>query len=176
VADDPVGWRRHHDSATALARESLAEARRSVHALRPRELENGRLDGALAEIAGRWSERHGVAVEFTTTGTARTMPPAAEEALLRTAQESLANVARHASATRVAVTLSYLDHDVTLDVRDDGRGFDPAAAPASGPAGGFGLVAMRQRIEGLSGRLRIESVPGGGTDVSACLPTSAQAA
>ena len=131
AADEPAVWRRHHDSAIDLARESLTEARRSVHALRPEPLASGRLDDALAEVAARWSERHGVTAEFTTTGAARRLPPAAEDALLRTAQEALANAARHAAATRVGVTLSYLDHDVALDVRDDGRGFDPAGRPAA---------------------------------------------
>ncbi|GAA2636391.1 sensor histidine kinase [Paractinoplanes durhamensis] len=163
-------WQRHHDAAIALARESLTEARRSVHELRPKELETGRLDQALAEVAARWSDRHGVTAEVTTTGTARAMPAAAEAALLRTAQEALANVARHAAATRVGITLSYMDRDVALDVRDDGRGFDPAAPPASDNGGGFGLVGMRQRIEELAGTLRIESEPGGGTGISAYLP------
>jgi signal transduction histidine kinase len=167
-------WRRHHDSATDLARESLTEARRSVHALRPRELETGHLAEALAEVAGRWSARHGISAEFTTTGTPRPLGPQAEAVLVRTAQEALANVARHASATRVGVTLSYLDHDVALDVRDDGRGFDPATPPPStATAGGFGLVAMRQRVEALAGTLAIESEPGAGTGISACLPIAA---
>ena len=165
AADDAAGWQRHHDSATALARESLAEARRSVHELRPLPLEAGRLDDALAEVAARWSARHDVTVQVTTTGTVRSMKPEAEAALLRTAQEALANVARHAGATRVGITLSYLDRDVALDVRDDGGGFDPA-----GEVAGFGLVAMRQRIEGMAGTLQIESEPGGGTGISACLP------
>jgi signal transduction histidine kinase len=80
-------------------------------------------------------------------------------------------VARHAQATRVGLTLSYMPHEVALDVRDDGRGFDPA--PAGAAAGGFGLVAMRQRIEGLSGTVQVESEPGGGTAISACVPAAA---
>lgn len=170
AADDPVAWRRHHDAATALARESLTEARRSVHELRPEALATGRLGEALADVAERWSARHGVAAQVTTTGTVRPMATEAEVALLRTAQEALANVAKHASAGRVALTLSYLDDQVALDVRDDGRGFDPGR-PADGRRdGGFGLVAMRQRIEGLAGTLQIESEPGAGTGISACLP------
>jgi signal transduction histidine kinase len=216
AADDPDGWRRHFDAATALARESLSEARRSVEALRPESLETGRLSEALAEVAGRWSARHGIAAQVTTTGTARPVPPEAEFALLRTAQEALANVAKHARATRVGVTLSYMEHEVALDVRDDGRGFDPAqlcteaaeaartaeaAQTASGgapvahvngvsglvglsvadrlrhpdggqPDGGFGLVSMRQRIESLAGTLQVESEPGFGTGISACIPVA----
>ncbi len=134
AADDPAGWRRHFDAATGLARESLSEARRSVEALRPEPLETGRLSEALADVAARWSARHGIAAQVTTTGTARPMPPQAEFALLRTAQEALTNVARHAAATRVGVTLSYMEHEVALDVRDDGCGFDPALLDPPRPA------------------------------------------
>ena len=213
AADDLAGWRRHFEAATRLARESLSEARRSVEALRPESLETGRLSEALSEVVGRWSALHGIPVQLTTTGAARPMPSEAEFALLRTAQEALANVAKHAQATRVGVTLSYMEHEVALDVRDDGRGFDPAklcaeaakaakAAAANGHApvarvggltglvglsvgdglrhsnagkpgdGGFGLVAMRQRIESLAGRLQVESEPGFGTGISACLPVA----
>ena len=126
AADDLAGWRRHFEAATGLARDSLSEARRSVEALRPESLETGRLSEALAEVAGRWSTLHGIPAQVTTTGTARPMPSEAEFALLRTAQEALANVAKHAHATRVGVTLSYMEHEVALDVRDDGRGFDLA--------------------------------------------------
>jgi signal transduction histidine kinase len=174
AADDPAGWRRHHDSATALARESLAEARRSVHELQPQPLEAGHLGDALAEVTARWSQRHDVNVEFTTTGTVRPIPPEGAAALLRAAQEALANVARHASATRVGITLSYLDQDVALDVRDDGCGFHPAQRPTTGTSGGFGLTAMRQRIERLAGTLEIESEPDHGTGISARLPVAAE--
>ncbi|MEV6850931.1 sensor histidine kinase [Actinoplanes sp. NPDC051411] len=166
LADDPPAWRRHHAAATALARESLAEARRSVNELRPERLETGRLADAIAEVAATWSDRHGVPVAVTVTGFSRALRPEAEVSLFRTAQEALANVAKHASsATRVGVTLSYMDQQVALDVRDDGPGFDPLSLN-----GGFGLVAMRQRIEALSGTLQIESEAGGGTGISASLP------
>jgi signal transduction histidine kinase len=190
ASEDPAGWRRHLAAATRLARESLSEARRSVDALRPEPLETtARLSEALADVAGRWSSLHGIPVQVTATGLERPLPPEAEAALLRSAQEALANVARHARATRVGLTLSYMDHEVALDVRDDGQGFDPAQAGASSssgaavvggssvansqaPLGGFGLIAMRQRIEGLSGTLQVESEPGAGTAISACVPAA----
>jgi signal transduction histidine kinase len=100
----------------------------------------------------------------------------------------------------VGLTLSYLKDEVALDVRDDGQGFDPATVPApstvpdpvpaavsagSGPVngangrggtgGGFGLVAMRERIENLAGTLQIESEPGSGTAISACIPAVSEA-
>jgi signal transduction histidine kinase len=173
AGDDPAAWRRHFAAATGLARESLSEARRSMDALRPEPLETARLSEALADVAARWSSLHGIPVWVTTTGTARPMPPETEVALLRTAQEALANVAKHAGAGRVGLTLSYLDHEVALDVRDDGKGFP--ARPVGGTGGGFGLVAMRQRIEHLSGTLQVESEPGVGTGISACVPAEAPA-
>jgi signal transduction histidine kinase len=175
AADDPARWRRHLTAATRLAREGLTEARRSVHALRPEPLEHGRLGEALAGVAERWSALHGIPVQVTTTGAVRPIQPEAEFALLRAAQEALANVARHARATRVGLTVSYMESEVALDVRDDGVGFDATrldpAQPAQPGRGGFGLVAMRQRIEGLAGTLQVESEPGGGTAISACVPT-----
>ncbi len=194
---DPVSWRRHFAVAAGLARENLAEARRSVHALRPEPLETARLSEALAGVAGRWSALNGIPVQVRTTGTERPIQPQAEIALLRAAQEALANVTKHAQATRVGLTVSYMDNEVALDVRDDGVGFDPAlpgdraqaSAELNGTSGGngpgrrpdgdgcgFGLTAMRQRIEDVSGTLHIESEPGGGTAISACVPAvSAQA-
>jgi signal transduction histidine kinase len=200
AGQNPAGWHRHVRAATRLARESLSEARRSVDALRPEPLETARLSDALDDIAERWSALHGIAVKVTTTGTERPLAPEAELALLRTAQEALANVARHAHATRVGLTLSYMGDEAVLDVRDDGRGFDPARlsgeangratadgadrAGANGTGGqrgtggdrpaesGFGLVAMRQRIEGLSGTLQVESEPGAGTAISAHVPAA----
>jgi signal transduction histidine kinase len=150
-----------------LARDSLSEARRSVEALRPEPLDGCRLSEALSDVAGRWSSLNGVPVQVTTTGTVRPVQPEAEFALLRAAQEALANVARHAHATRVWLTISYMESEVALDVRDDGVGFDPGSLDH-----GFGLVAMRQRIAALSGTLQVESEPGGGTAVSACVPTA----
>ena len=163
---DSTGWRRHVSTATQLARDSLSEARRSVDALRPEPLEGCRLSEALTDVAERWSTLNGIPVQVTTTGTARPSDPEAEFALLRAAQEALANVARHAHATRVGLTISYMESEVALDVRDDGVGFDPVSVDQ-----GFGLVAMRQRIAALSGTLQVESEPGGGTAVSACVPT-----
>lgn len=192
AADEPASWRRHHAAATALARESLTEARRSVNELRPEPLETGRLADAISEVAAKWSARHGISADVTVTGVARVMRPDAEVALLRTAQEALANVAKHAStASRVGLTLSYMDNQTALDVRDDGEGFDLTLGAVSSPVAsfsafsdksglsdsgqreGFGLVAMRQRIEALSGTLQIESEVGGGTGISACVPTEA---
>jgi signal transduction histidine kinase len=168
--DRPDDWRRHLDNAADLARESLSEARRTVRAVGPEPLEGTGLPDALADVAGRWTERHGVRAEVTTCGTPRPLHPEVEVALLRTAQEALANVAKHAGASRVGLTLSYLADLVTLDVRDDGVGFDPGGVGGDGDGGGFGLTVMRQRVGRLAGTLEIESEPGAGTAVFAGVP------
>lgn len=176
AADRPADWTRHVDNALRLARESLTEARRSVEASRPEALEGSSLEEALRGLAQRWSALYGITAVFTATGDPQPLHPDIEVALLRTAQEALANVAKHASATRAGLTLSYMGDVVTLDVRDDGVGFDVLAgdrAPRpSGTGSGFGLTAMRQRIGRLAGTLAIESEPGGGTAISARLPVT----
>jgi signal transduction histidine kinase len=171
---DSVEHDRHVRTAAELARESLREARRSVAAMTPEALRHARLPEALADVAGRWAELHGIPVEVVTTGEPQPMRPEIDVGLLRTAQEALANVARHAGASRVGLTLSYIGDLVRLDVRDDGRGFDPAGlGERPGEAGGFGLTGMRQRAVGLGGTLEIESEPGTGTTVCASLPALA---
>ncbi|MGK5743053.1 sensor histidine kinase [Micromonospora sp. URMC 103] len=169
--DRRADWQRHVDTAVALARESLTEARRSVRAVRPEALETARLPDALAELTRRWSGINEVRADVRVTGDARPLHPEVEVTLLRAAQEALANVVRHAGASRVGLTLSYMEDVVTLDVRDDGVGFDPAGRPAPRQTeGGYGLTAMRQRVVGVGGELTVESEPGGGTAISASVP------
>jgi signal transduction histidine kinase len=168
--DRPDDWQRHVRNAIGLARDSLSEARRSVEGLRPEQLETARLPDALAEVARQWSELNDVPVEVITTGDVQPLHAEVEVALLRTAQEALANVAKHANATRVGLTLSYMGDVVTLDVRDDGVGFTVPAAGSDVRGAGFGLSAMRQRVARVAGTLAIESEPGGGTAVSARVP------
>lgn len=167
----PAEWRRHNTTAMNLARETLTEARRTVHAVEPSVLAEARLPDAISDVARRWSDVNDIVAVLTTTGDARPMHADVEVTLLRTAQEALANVAKHARATRVGLTLSYMEDLVTLDVRDDGIGFEPNAKRANGSHnGGFGLAGMRQRVQRLAGRLAIESEPGGGTAISASVP------
>jgi signal transduction histidine kinase len=169
----PDQWRRHLDQARALARDSLTEARRSVQALRPEPLEEAGLPDAIAHMAGRWSETSGVVSSVETTGEPRPLLAELEMTLFRVAQEALANVGKHAGASKVGLTLSYMDDTVLLDVRDDGVGF--AGRPGGGdgrrgPSQGFGLDAMRQRLLRVAGSLEIESAPGEGTAVNARVP------
>lgn len=168
AADESEQWRFHLGRVEALAGESLTEARRSVQALRPGELENSQLPQAITSLAERWSDEHGIPAAVEVTGDPVPLPTAIEVALFRASQEALTNVARHARASRAVVTLSFLDDLVLLDVRDDGAGFVPGAAVTQG----FGLEGMRQRIHALGGTLEVESSEAAGTAISAAVPTT----
>lgn len=164
IGDIPAA-RSRLDVVRATARESLTEARRSVQALRPAQLrDDAQLATVLRDVAAKWSKRTGVPASVSVTGDPRPLHPEVETSLLRVAQEALANVAKHASAGRVGLTLSYMEDVVALDVRDDGRGFTVR------PTTGFGLLSMRQRTTRLAGTFEIESAPGQGTGISATVP------
>ncbi|MEU4788569.1 sensor histidine kinase [Micromonospora tulbaghiae] len=154
----------HVTRALQLARSSLTEARRSVRALAPQDLARAHLPDALRTLTERWSRDEGTRAHLEVTGDSEPLSPAIEVSLFRVAQESLTNVAKHAAASRVGVTLSYTGTEVLLDVRDDGRGFTTATGT------GFGLTSMRQRIRGVGGHVEVQSAPGEGTSVSARVP------
>lgn len=163
----PGEWSRHLDQARQLARASLTEARRSVRALRPEQLEDASLPEAIDGLARTWSERSMIAAEVDTTGNPARAGADTEAAVFRVAQEALSNVAKHARASKVHLTLTYLDDTLLLDVQDDGVGFDPVGTPSSE---GYGLVGMEQRLARVSGTLTVESAPGDGTILNAAVP------
>ncbi|RSM98736.1 two-component sensor histidine kinase [Nonomuraea sp. WAC 01424] len=170
AADDVPAVRARLATVRELAKESLTEARRSVQALRPAPLAAAQLGSALSEVAAAWSRASRVPASVSVTGDARPLHAEVENTLLRVAQEALANVAKHARAARVGLTLSYMEDVVALDVRDDGSGFTTGSEGGAGPEGGFGLMAMRQRVTRLAGDLAVESAPGQGTGISATVP------
>lgn len=160
----------HVRQAREAAQDNLAEARRFVRALTPPDLERGSLAGALERLCAAVPGPAGPAVQFGVSGTPVELPTPYEVALLRTAQSALANTVRHAGAGRAEITLSFMDTSVSLDVVDDGRGFDPARAVGDTGDGGFGLPAMRSRARQLGGTLSVESAPGQGTALALTLP------
>jgi signal transduction histidine kinase len=163
------------DSARRTARENLAEVRRLLWALQPAALERATLGEVLTHLAARWEEESGVEALATTTGTVHALRPEIEVTLLRAAQEALANAYKHASASQVVLTLSYMDGMVVLDVQDNGVGFDMSRlslSPVEQSAGGFGLKALRERVEQQGGTLSIESSCGEGTTIAVALPAA----
>lgn len=154
----------------ATAADNLTEARRVVYALTPGDLVGAGLAEPLRRLGSDLARHTDADVTVDIADDLPPLPPEIEVALLRAAQGALANVRRHARASRVHVTLEASDGMIHLDVVDDGRGFDPAQVDAPSLAGGYGLTALRQRLAELGGGLAIESEPGGGTAVSAHLP------
>ncbi|MBN1152375.1 MAG: HAMP domain-containing protein [Dehalococcoidia bacterium] len=164
--DSPEQASRHIDRARSLARESLAEARRSVWALRPTALENGRLADALRNEVRSLAEEGPTKVTCHIEGDIRRLAPATEDALLRICQESLTNIRRHSRATAAQVHLTCDGSLVRLLVRDNGVGFDPNTPRE----GSFGLIGIRERARQCGGVARIASRPGEGTVVDVEIP------
>lgn len=161
----------HIVAARQVAGDNLAETRRFVAALTPPSLDDSTVAEALQRLCTNMSARHGIDMQFHLVGEPRPLTTAHEVGVLRIAQSALANTVRHADATAVDVTLRYLDDQVVLEVIDNGRGFDTTNPPVPDPGdGGFGLSAMRSRVQDLDGALTLESVGGEGTSVTARIP------
>jgi len=159
---------KHLDQARDTARTSLEQARRVLQDLRPELLEQATLPEAITRTAQRWSEQSGIPVVVTVTGERQSLHPDIEVTLLRAAQEALSNVRKHAGAGEVRLTLSYIEDVIILDVQDDGQGVQEALNwPLSG---GFGLQAMRERVEQLGGEVILENEPGEGTTLVVSIP------
>jgi NarL family two-component system sensor histidine kinase LiaS len=150
------------DEAEDLSYEVQQELKNLIHELRPVELAGKGLAAALQEYGARWSRQTGIEASVTLHGE-QPIPPEVERALYRLAHEALANVSKHAQAKQVEITLVCTGSAITMEVADDGRGFDPASAAGKG----LGLRSMRERIEALDGELTVESAPGRGTRVIA---------
>ncbi|MGH9111695.1 MAG: sensor histidine kinase [Acidimicrobiales bacterium] len=157
------------DQALQTARDSLAEARRIVWALGPEASEPGALVTSLERLAERTTAAGGAGVEVVVTGDPVRLDAGRELVLLRTAQEAVGNARRHADASRITVTVSWLGDQVILDVADDGRGFDPDRLPPGGDQGGFGLPNLARRARDAGGQLTVDSTPGRGTTISLTL-------
>lgn len=162
-------------TALRLARSSLAEARRSVHALRPGPLSADGLIAAIREIVDLWTEQHARPVRLEVTGDVEPTDEAVQTALLRFTQEGLANIGRHAQASQATVTISGVGDVVMIDIFDDGVGFEVAALGPGDADGGYGLAVARERLATVNGQLSIESAPGAGTTVTATVPAPARA-
>ncbi len=167
----PMQAEEHLDRAGDLAREGLREARRSLQALRPQALEENTLREALEGLLRKMTAGTAVQGEFAVQGQPWPLPIEWEENLLRIGQEVLTNVLRHAQASEFKTRLVFDPREVRLELRDNGRGFDPASRHD-----GFGLSGMRERVEEMGGQLTIDSARGQGTAIRIRLPLAKLAA
>jgi two-component sensor histidine kinase len=157
------------DLARRMAQHSLTEARRSVMDLRSATLTNRNLAAALKSDAGSWTAGSTVKVEVHVTGGLENLAEDIEHNLLRIAQEAVTNASKHAQASRIEVNLERTAKGINLKVIDDGCGFQTDDAFA-GMGGHFGLIGIRERAERIGGEFRLESRPGGGTEVEVTVP------
>lgn len=162
------------ERAQEVARSSLMDARRSVRALRPQELEREGLAEALAQVARRLTAGTGIHLDVDVSGRPLQLPPDREQHLFRTVQEALSNAVRHAGATRIRLRVQYGRRCVRVRVLDDGCGL--AAGTRAQAGNGFGLSGMRERMRLAGGRLRLVTRPGAGTEVAALVPLGGTAA
>ncbi len=141
--------------------------------LRP-AIDQVRLSTALEGLVKSWSERFGIAADFVANGEPE-LPPDIQEHLYRVTREALHNVAKHAAANHVGVTLTGGPAELVLLIEDDGRGFSEDATPGRSQDAGLGLISMRERAALVGGSLTVDSAPGEGTSiyVRVALPHSA---
>lgn len=164
---DPQAVRERLALLERTARENLAETRALIDALAPLDLRDSTLPAAIERVTRRFEEETGVSAEVEVDGVQLALPTPTEIVLLRATQEALANVAKHARARSVRVSLAYAADGArlaSLTVIDDGVGFDPAAVD------GFGLRGMRTRVQQVGGSLEVISSTGTGTTVRAHVP------
>jgi signal transduction histidine kinase len=147
-----------------LAGEALGETRSLVDELRPRTIADEGLVRSLERHAALLKRRERLMVELSVLGSER-CDAAASEVLFRTAQEALANVVRHSGVKKARIELRFDADAVRLSLSDEGRGFDP-----SEDGKGYGLIAMRERVEERGGAFTIRSAPGAGTLIEARIP------
>lgn len=164
---DPERASAQVDALKALTRASMAELRSSLAGLRAPGLEDRSFEPALQALCAEFEQHSGVKAVLALEGDSSSLPAAVTETLWRVAQEALTNVEKHARAQQVTLTLAAASHQVTLAVCDDGAGIPADLLPVNGH---YGLVGMRERVEGLGGALQVTQPQGGGTCVQARIP------
>jgi signal transduction histidine kinase len=164
---DPVKARERLERSNALAQGALAEMRALIFQLRPMTLQEEGLLSAVKKHLSALRSRHGSIVDLEVTGSERRLAAPIEDAAFGIIQESLNNVVKHANAPRSQVRLQFDTDSLRVSTNDDGVGFDSTAPH---PHNTLGMSSMRERAEGVGGRLIVESAPGLGTRIVATLP------
>ncbi|MFC0673579.1 sensor histidine kinase [Brachybacterium hainanense] len=167
----PEAARGHMRSAAGAAREGLEDVRRVVADLAP-AVPDPAGEELVAQLERIAAAAPGLDLTVRVHGAPATLSPRAAAALVATARGAVANILEHAEASRAALTVTYDQDQVILDVRDDGRGFDADAVGSepSRPGRGHGLRGIADRAAALGGRADVESAPGEGTTVSVRFP------
>jgi signal transduction histidine kinase len=167
---NPESASHHLKVARSLMKQSQVDLRRSVWGLRSRADEEFNLTNALITSGRQITDDTGMGMEVETAGEAYPLPEIVEESLLRIGQEAITNAVKHSGASLVKLELRFSPQEVALEIRDNGKGFDPGAC--AGPKDGhFGLLGIRERTERLGGQVSITSALGTGASVRVDIPT-----
>ena len=159
------------EEVKALAVATLDEVHRLILDLRPSVLDDLGLPSAIRWNAERHLKPLGVAVRCELDGLEGRLPTEMETALFRAVQETMTNIARHSQAESVLVQSFVRNGRLTIEIEDDGKGFDPAILNEAGrPRRPLGLLGLRERMDLLGGTVEIDSSPGKGTRVALCVP------
>ena len=153
--------RRSLEDLRRLTRGAMAEMRALLAELRPSTLTDAELGDLLRLLGNAFTGRTNIPATITVLGQG-VLPAGVQVAIYRVCQEALNNVAKHAAASRVEIDLKHEEEAIELNIRDDGRGFDPERTPS----GHYGLSMMHERAEGAGVRLSITSRPGQGTELT----------
>lgn len=166
--DSPAARETAMLEATAQIGHEIESLRALITELRPAALDELGLQPAIESLLERTADIQGLNVEarLQLDSVAKRLSEELESAVYRVVQEALTNIAKHARAEHVWLTLTRTDEGVSMLIRDDGLGFDP-----TGPRSGFGLAGMRERVELAGGTLSLSSAPGEGTTIEATIPT-----
>ena len=162
------------ETARALLDRSRAESRQSIWELRSTALEQGGLAAAFEELVRASRGSAAAQIDLRVTGVPRRLPAKVETHLFRIGHEALANALKHSGAPRVEMAVDFSPEALSVSVRDEGRGFEPAKNGAA-PTDRFGLLGMKERAGKIHARLELLSRPGGGTRVCVTLPGGAPA-
>lgn len=165
MATDPAAAQVQLKAAQATVRDGIQEARRAIQALRAAPLTDLGLSEALRQLCRNFAERQGIAVDCQIEDVGA-LDPLAEQTVYRIAEAALANVEQHAEAANVTVRLTHAGDTLTLLVRDDGAGFDPATVSADR----YGVAGMRERAVASGGYCTVSSGVGQGTEIRLVLP------
>ncbi len=164
IASNPRAAKDHLDEAENLVYEVIEELTFLIQEMYPLALKEKGLATSLREYIFEWENRTDIPVDLHIESEKR-LKLEIEQTIYRIVQEALSNVARHSHATHVDVTLSCDSRSINAKVADNGCGFDRQTRPA-----GIGLRSIKERAESLNGIMQIESKPGDGTCLTACIP------
>lgn len=168
--DDAVS-QQHVVHAFSAAQQGLADSRTMLSTMQPDVLLGSSLSEVLHSLATEWEATSGAIVHFETHGDAANLTKEEELMMVRALQEGLRNTGKHAQASEVRITLTWLENEVLLDITDNGIGFDQDLVQVGANGYQLGLHTMQSRVEAAGGTYALESTPGEGTSITISFPT-----